>query len=58
MTQAELRTAILIRYRFTGQQMAVMSGISPASVTKSKQRLKARMGLAEGSSLEYNLSRF
>ena len=58
MTQAELRTAILIRYRFTGQQMAVMSGISPASVTKSKQRLKARMGLAEGSSLEDNLSRF
>ena len=44
MTQAELRTAVLLRYRFSGQQMATMMGISPASVTKAKQRLKARMG--------------
>ena len=44
MTQAELRTAVLVRYHFSGQQMAVMMGISPASVTKAKQRLKARMG--------------
>ncbi len=44
MTQAELRTAILMRLGFSGQQMATMMGISPASVTKAKQRLKARLG--------------
>lgn len=57
MTQAELRTAVLLRYRFTGQQMAVMSGISPASVTKAKQRLKARLDLHESASLEDSIAR-
>ena len=51
MTQAELRTAVLLRLGFSGQQMAVMMGISPASVTKSKQRLKARLGAPDGASL-------
>jgi DNA-binding CsgD family transcriptional regulator len=50
MTQAELRTAVLLRYHFSGQQMAAMMGISPASVTKAKQRLKARLGQKEYSS--------
>lgn len=52
MTLAELRTAVLLRYRFSGSQMAAMMGISPASVTKSKQRLKARVGLSDGGSLD------
>ena len=52
MTLAELRTAVLLRYHFSGSQMAAMMGISPASVTKSKQRLKARVGLPEGGSLD------
>lgn len=52
MTLAELRTAVLLRYHFSGQQMAAMMGISPASVTKSKQRLKARLGLSDGGSLD------
>lgn len=58
MTLAELRTAVLLRYRFSGAQMAAMMGISPASVTKSKQRLKARVGLPEGGSLDEFLGSF
>ena len=55
MTQAELRTAVLLRLGFSGQQMAAMMGISPASVTKAKQRLKARLGQKEYSSFFHAL---
>ena len=51
LTLAELRTAVLMRFRFSGQEMATMMGISPASVTKSKQRLKARLGPSEFATL-------
>ena len=58
MTQAELRTAVLLRLGFSGQQMAAMMGISPASVTKGKQRLKSRLDLPDGASLEDILTSF
>ena len=58
MTQAELRTAVLLRLGFSGQQMAAMMGISPTSVTKGKQRLKARLDLPDGTLLEDTLTAF
>ncbi len=58
MTQAELRTAVLLRLGFSGQQMASMMGISPTSVTKGKQRLKARMDLPASANLEEALVSF
>lgn len=51
LTLAELRTAVLLRFHFSGQEMAAMMGISPASVTKSKQRLKARLGVSDFAAL-------
>ena len=58
MTQAELRTAALLRLGFSGQQMAAMMGISPTSVTKGKQRLKARLDLPASADLEKALTAF
>ena len=54
MTPAEMRMAVLMRFGFSGKQIATMLGISPTSVTKGKQRLKARVAsrLASGSSLD------
>ena len=43
MTRAELRIAVLLRFGFSIRQISVMLGISPTSVTKGKQRLKARV---------------
>lgn len=40
-----IRTACLMKLRFTNQQCSVMLGISPASVTKAKQRLKGRLSM-------------
>jgi DNA-binding CsgD family transcriptional regulator len=54
MTPAELRMAVLMRFGFSGKQIATMLGISPTSVTKGKQRLKARVAsrLDSGSGLD------
>lgn len=46
LTGAELRIAVLLRFGFSGKQMAAMMGISPTSVTKGKQRLKSRVSSA------------
>ncbi len=58
MTEAEFRTAVLVRFRFGGAQMATMMGISPSSVTKAKQRLKSRISLPVGTALEAFLASF
>lgn len=54
MTAAEMRMAVLMRFGFSGKQIATMLGISPTSVTKGKQRLKARVAsrLTSGSCLD------
>ena len=44
LTAAELRLCILLKLDFPIRSMSLMLGISPTSVTKSKQRLKARFG--------------
>ncbi len=47
LTKANIRLAALMKLGFTTGQIAVMEGISPTSVTKAKQRLKAKTkGLA------------
>lgn len=43
LTEANIRLAALMKLGFTTGQIAVMQGISPTSVTKAKQRLKARL---------------
>ena len=60
LTGAELRIAALLRFGFTGKQMAAMMGISPTSVTKGKQRLKARVAsaLPEGSTIDEFIATF
>lgn len=44
LTRANIRLAALVKLGFTTGQIAAMEGISPTSVTKAKQRLKARLG--------------
>lgn len=60
LTAAELRIAVLLRFGFSGKQMATMMGISPTSVTKGKQRLKARVAsaLPEGSTIDEFIATF
>lgn len=60
LTAAELRIAVLLRFGFSGKQMAAMMGISPTSVTKGKQRLKARVSsaLSDGSTLDDFIATF
>lgn len=43
LTRANIRLAALVKLGFTTGQIAAMEGISPTSVTKAKQRLKARL---------------
>ena len=60
ITQNEMRIAILLRFRFSGKQMAQMLGISPVSVTKGKQRLRIRLssGMPEGCSVDEFIASF
>lgn len=60
LTAAELRIAVLLRFGFSGKQMAAMMGISPTSVTKGKQRLKARVAsaLPDGTSIDEFIATF
>ena len=43
MTRGDIRTYILSRLQFSVSEQAVLLGISPASVTKARQRLKAKI---------------
>lgn len=43
LTQGNIRIACLVRLGFTTSESAVIMGISPASVTKAKQRLKSKL---------------
>ena len=43
LTKGDVRTYILSRLQFSVSEQAVLLGISPASVTKARQRLKAKM---------------
>jgi tetratricopeptide (TPR) repeat protein len=58
MTAAELRMAVMMRFGFSGKQIAVMLGISPTSVTKSKQRLKARLSLGKDAALDDFIAKY
>ncbi|MBS7302176.1 MAG: hypothetical protein KIG19_03400, partial [Bacteroidales bacterium] len=44
LTASERRLCVLLKLDFPIRSMSLMLGISPTSVTKSKQRLKARFG--------------
>ena len=43
LTKGDIRTYILSHLRFSVSEQAVLLGISPASVTKARQRLKAKL---------------
>ena len=60
LTGAELRIAVLLRFGFSGKEMAAMMGISPTSVTKGKQRLKSRVAsaLPEGVNIDEFIATF
>ncbi len=44
LTKGDIRTYILSHLQFSVSEQAVLLGISPASVTKARQRLKAKLG--------------
>lgn len=44
LTRGDVRLFILSRLQFSVTEQAVLLGISPSSVTKARQRLKARLG--------------
>ena len=43
LTKGDIRTYILSHLQFSVSEQAVLLGISPASVTKARQRLKAKL---------------
>ena len=43
LTKGDIRTYILSRLQFSVSEQALLLGISPASVTKARQRLKAKL---------------
>ena len=45
LTKGDIRTYILSRLQFSVSEQAILLGISPASVTKARQRLKAKLKL-------------
>lgn len=48
LTKGDIRTYILSHLQFSVSEQAVLLGISPASVTKARQRLKAKMQAPSG----------
>lgn len=43
LTKGDIRISILSHLQFTVSEQAILLGISPTSVTKARQRLKARL---------------
>ena len=43
LTKGDIRTYILSHLQFSVSEQAILLGISPASVTKARQRLKAKL---------------
>ena len=43
LTKGDIRTYILSQLRFSVSEQAILLGLSPAYVTKARQRLKAKM---------------
>jgi hypothetical protein len=50
LTKGDLRIHILSHLQFTVSEQAILLGISPTSVTKARQRLKAKLHILESSS--------
>ena len=55
LTEEDLLICCLIKLRLNNQSIALLFGISPASVTKRKQRIKERMGWREGAYASFDL---
>ncbi|MGN1210703.1 MAG: hypothetical protein ACI4TM_03390, partial [Candidatus Cryptobacteroides sp.] len=45
LTSGDFRLIMLSEFQFGKGQSAILLGISPASVTKARQRLKAKLGI-------------
>ncbi|WP_308595926.1 tetratricopeptide repeat protein [uncultured Parabacteroides sp.] len=60
LTESDLQICCLIKLHLNNSTIATLTGISPASVTKRKQRMKERMGLDldEKESLDMWLRRY
>lgn len=60
LTESDLQICCLIKLHLNNNAIAILTGISPASVTKRKQRMKERIGLDldENESLEMWLRRY
>lgn len=43
LTKGDIRISILSHLQFTVSEQAILLGISPTSVTKARQRLKAKL---------------
>ncbi len=52
ITEAEIRMALLMRIQLNNKQIANQLGISPDSVTKTKQRLRKRLNIESNTELE------
>lgn len=60
LTESDIQICILVKLHLNNSTIAVLTGISPASVTKRKQRMKERIGgdLPENESLDMWLQEF
>lgn len=60
LTESDLQICCLIKLHLNNNTIAILTGISPASVTKRKQRMKERIGLDldENESLDMWLRRY
>ncbi len=47
LTRGDVRLFILSRLQFSVTEQALLLGISPASVTKARQRLKSKIGTGD-----------
>ena len=48
LTKGDIRAYILSHLQFSVSEQAILLGISPASVTKARQRLKAKLSPPDG----------
>lgn len=60
LTESDIQICILVKLHLNNSTIAVLTGISPASVTKRKQRMKERIGgdLGENESLDMWLQEY
>jgi len=51
-TKGEIRLSYLLRQKMSNKEVANVLNVSPAAVEKAKYRLKKKLGIDKGSSLD------